>query len=119
MYELVSVISLEITNPVTSSPSSSLPLTLSDPYLDDGGHRICQDRMEMMQDFEYEDEIHCQIRMKEICQEQDESFEKACHTVYKKECEISYRPQMTKVKVRVCPGDQVERIQGNSYNYNS
>ena len=29
--------------------------------------------------------------------------DQVCHTMTMKECETSYRPQMTKVKVRVCP----------------
>ena len=33
----------------------------------------------------------------------DENRTQACHTMTMKECETSYRPQMTKVKVRVCP----------------
>ena len=29
--------------------------------------------------------------------------DQVCHTMTMKDCETSYRPQMTKVKVRVCP----------------
>ena len=35
--------------------------------------------------------------------EHEESRKQVCHTMTMKECETSYRPQMTKVKVRVCP----------------
>lgn len=31
-------------------------------------------------------------------------MEEACHTVYERECQVSYRPSVSKVKVRVCPG---------------
>ena len=34
--------------------------------------------------------------------------EQACHTAYKRECRITYRPSMTKVKVKVCPGGRVK-----------
>ena len=33
----------------------------------------------------------------------DVNEDQVCHTMTMKECETSYRPQMTKVKVRVCP----------------
>ena len=32
-----------------------------------------------------------------------DSRKQVCHTMTMKECETTYRPQMTKVKVRVCP----------------
>ncbi len=35
----------------------------------------------------------------------------ACHTVYERECEVSYRPQMTKVKVKVCPDEESHEVE--------
>ena len=35
----------------------------------------------------------------------DGNRKEVCHTMTMKKCETSYRPQMTKVKVRVCPDD--------------
>ena len=35
----------------------------------------------------------------------DEGKKQVCHTMTMKKCETTYRPQMAKVKVRVCPND--------------
>ena len=35
----------------------------------------------------------------------DEGRKQVCHTMTMKKCETTYRPQMAKVKVRVCPND--------------
>ena len=34
-----------------------------------------------------------------------DGMQEICHTMTMKKCETTYRPQMTKVKVRVCPND--------------
>ena len=69
----------------------------------------------MMEDVKFDEEIRCNVRMKKICNQDDDdgddAMTEACHTVYKKECQISYRPEMTKVKVRVCPGEDVKRME--------
>ncbi|XP_059095279.1 uncharacterized protein LOC131890027 isoform X1 [Tigriopus californicus] len=75
-------------------------------YAENG--QICEDHMEMIQELEYEDQIICKVQMVRKCQDEidlSEDMEDAetCHTMYKKECEIFYRPHMTKVKVKVCP----------------
>ena len=35
----------------------------------------------------------------------DAGRKQVCHTMTMKKCETTYRPQMAKVKVRVCPND--------------
>ena len=72
-----------------------------------------QDTIEMVEDVEYENQIHCKVQMQKSCQfinSPAETDEQACHTMYHKECQTVYRPHMTKVNVRVCPEGAVERI---------
>ena len=49
-------------------------------------------------------QVRCDVDLVERCQVTEE----ACHTAYKRECRITYRPSMTKVKVKVCPGGRVK-----------
>lgn len=35
-----------------------------------------------------------------------EELTEACHTVYERDCQVTYRPQATKIKVRVCPNQE-------------
>ena len=42
---------------------------------------------------------------KENEENSDEGTKQVCHTMTMKKCETTYRPQMAKVKVRVCPND--------------
>ena len=70
----------------------------------------------MMEDVEYENQIHCKVQMQKTCQfinSPATSEDQACHTMYHKECQTVYRPQMTKVNVRVCPEGAVETIAVN------
>ena len=81
----------------------------------------------LVEETEYDEQIHCKVVMEKKCRNFDpnssdrnssdrnssenelETYtEDVCHTMYKKECEIQYRPQMSKVKVKVCPGGQVK-----------
>lgn len=82
------------------------------PYLDAEGN-LCQDLMETVQDTEYETMIQCHVAMIKSCEDnsvEDIKPEKeACHTVYEKECKSVYRPQRSKVRVRVCPDGIVDR----------
>jgi len=87
--------------------------TLS-PYLDEAGN-LCQDKLETIQDTEYETMIQCRVAMKKTCSNQksaDNAQEQvkpneACHTVYDKNCKTVYRPHRSKVRVRVCPDGNV------------
>ena len=61
---------------------------------------------------QYDEQIHCKVQMKKKCKadrlddlldnlaaaegEEEDEMGEACHTMYKKECRISYRPRMTK-----------------------
>jgi len=82
------------------------------PYLDAEGN-LCQDHMETVQDTEYETMIQCHVAMTKSCEDntvEDIKPEKeACHTVYEKECKSVYRPQKSKVRVRICPDGIVDR----------
>ena len=73
------------------------------PFVAEDG-RICQDKMEMMEDLEYDHEIRCKVQMVNTCDDanvdDDSSVDEegqACHTMYSKECKTTYRPNMTKV----------------------
>jgi hypothetical protein len=75
-----------------------------------------KDKIEMMEDVEYENQIHCKVQMQKSCQFVNSpaaSDEQACHTMYHKECQTTYRPHITKVNVRVCPEGAVERVFAN------
>jgi hypothetical protein len=86
------------------------------PYLDSG--QICEDRTVTFEEIEYDEQIHCKVAMRKKCDSDDnapaaseddeEEMSEACHTMYKKECRITYRPRMTKVQVRVCPNGRVK-----------
>jgi len=87
------------------------------PYLDEAGN-LCQDKLETIQDTEYETMIQCRVAMKKTCTNQqidnlEDNLEKqqhpneACHTVYDKNCKTVYRPHRSKVRVRVCPDGNV------------
>lgn len=83
------------------------------PYLDSRGN-LCQDRMELVQDTEYETMIQCRVAMTKSCEDNtiDDTItksEEACHTVYEKECKTVYRPHRSKVRVRICPNGKVNR----------
>ena len=73
------------------------------PYLEDG--KICQEMEEMVEEMEYDQKIQCRVMMKEECADDADDADneivehEACHMMYKKQCDISYRPKMTKVKV--------------------
>ena len=70
----------------------------------------------MMEDVEYENQIHCKVEMQKTCQfinSPATSEDQACHTMYHKECQTVYRPHMTKVNVRVCPEGAVETLAVN------
>jgi len=72
------------------------------PYLDSRGN-LCQDRMELVQDTEYETMIQCRVAMTKSCEDNtiDDTItksEEACHTVYEKECKTVYRPHRSKVR---------------------
>ena len=41
-----------------------------------------------------------------------EEVSEACHTAYERDCQVTYRPQTTKVKVRVCPHLKEEVVEG-------
>ncbi len=97
--------------------------SVSPPYLD--GNQLCQDHVETMEDIDYDEEIRCSVKMKRVCDPQEQQqggdslIQEACHTMYKKECRISYKPEMTKVKVRVCPGqDEIPTSNGDSAHEN-
>jgi len=87
------------------------------PYLDEAGN-LCQDKLETIQDTEYETMIQCRVAMKKTCSNQKNSADnnanqqqtqpnEACHTVYDKNCKTVYRPHRSKVRVRVCPDGNV------------
>ena len=78
------------------------------PYLDDEGN-LCQDKMETIQDTEYETMIQCRVAMKKSCTQHrmednevldhgPDSPDNACHTVYEKSCKTVYRPHRNKVR---------------------
>ena len=85
----------------------------SKPYLDADGN-LCQDKMETVQDTEYETMIQCRVAMKKSCSQQrmteddnevgghdnheESSPDNACHTVYEKNCQTVYRPHRNKVR---------------------
>ena len=50
-------------------------------------------------------EFHIHKGREEHNETSNVSSKPICHTMTMKECETTYRPQMTKVKVRVCPND--------------
>ena len=82
------------------------------PYLDADGN-LCQDKMETVQDTEYETMIQCRVAMKKSCSQQrmednevddteaanQVSPDNACHTVYEKNCKTVYRPHRNKVRL--------------------
>jgi len=92
------------------------------PYLDADGN-LCQDKMETVQDTEYETMIQCRVAMKKSCSQQrmteddnevgghdnheESSPDNACHTVYEKNCQTVYRPHRNKVRVRICPDGKI------------
>ena len=72
-------------------------------YFPDSRGNLCQDRMELVQDTEYETMIQCRVAMTKSCEDNtiDDTItksEEACHTVYEKECETVYRPHRSKVR---------------------
>ena len=77
------------------------------PYLDADGN-LCQDKMETVQDTEYETMIQCRVAMKKSCSQHEmtednevknEVHDNACHTVYEKNCQTVYRPHRNKVRL--------------------
>ena len=91
-------------------------------YLDSAG-RLCEDQTARVEEIEYDEQIHCTVQMRRRCEdgddldnvaagneEDEEELSEACHTMYKKECRITYRPRMTKVRVRVCPNGGVKVV---------
>ena len=48
---------------------------------------------------------HGKDSKKENDENSDDVQKQVCHTMTMKKCETTYRPQMAKVKVRVCPND--------------
>jgi len=85
------------------------------PYLDADGN-LCQDKMETVQDTEYETMIQCRVAMKKSCSQHEmtednevknEVHDNACHTVYEKNCQTVYRPHRNKVRVRICPDGKI------------
>ena len=73
------------------------------PYLDEAGN-LCQDKVETVQDTEYETMIQCRVAMKKSCEQisdPNEEFTKpneACHTMYEKKCKTVFRPHRSKVR---------------------
>jgi hypothetical protein len=78
------------------------------PYLDDSGY-LCQDKLETVQDTEYETMIQCRVAMKKSCKTENDAIltalqpksggsAEACHTVYEKKCKTVYRPHSNKVR---------------------
>lgn len=74
------------------------------PYLDEDGN-LCQDKLETMQDLEYDTMIQCSVSMTKKCENQpvqdpgnNEEEEEACHTVYEKKCKTVMRPHSSKVR---------------------
>ena len=72
-------------------------------YFPDSRGNLCQDRMELVQDTEYETMIQCRVAMTKSCEDNtiDDTItksEEACHTVYEKECKTVYRPHRSKVR---------------------
>ena len=67
---------------------------------------MCQDKLETIQDTEYETMIQCRVAMKKTCSnqksadnvEQQVQPNEACHTVYDKNCKTVYRPHRSKVR---------------------
>ena len=49
--------------------------------------------------------FHVQDSDEDDTENVEDGMQKICHTMTMKKCETTYRPQMTKVKVRVCPND--------------
>ncbi|QQP51887.1 Uncharacterized protein FKW44_013372, partial [Caligus rogercresseyi] len=93
----------------------SLALSLSrfadaDPSeLYEDGDRLCRDTEETVEDIEYDTTIYCYPdynNTRRICP--NSKPQKACHTMYQKKCDISFRPRMKKVRVRICPGEKNE-----------
>ena len=77
-------------------------------FLDEAGN-LCQDKLETIQDTEYETMIQCRVAMKKTCSNQKNSADnnanqqqtqpnEACHTVYDKNCKTVYRPHRSKVR---------------------
>ena len=69
----------------------------------DSKGNLCQDRMELIQDTEYETMIQCRVAMTKSCEDNTiedtiTKSEEACHTVYEKECKTVYRPHRSKVR---------------------
>jgi len=112
------------TPPSSAQASAQQPpqRPLGVPYLDQDSGQICEERTATVEEMEYDEQIHCKVQMKRKCKadrlddlldnlaeaaaaegEEEDEMGEACHTMYKKECRISYRPRMTKVRVRVCP----------------
>ena len=82
-------------------------------FLDEAGN-LCQDKLETIQDTEYETMIQCRVAMKKTCSNQKNSADnnanqqqtqpnEACHTVYDKNCKTVYRPHRSKVRKNLCP----------------
>ena len=72
-------------------------------------------------------QLHCKVDMVEECDDRaaadgDNDFEdvieedEACHTMFKKECRISYRPRAGKVMVKVCPDGKQDLMDGDVSN---
>ena len=91
-------------------------------FLDENGD-ICSDNVEIVQKIEHEEQIHCKVRMREVCEVKPTAkpatlhdFGRSkepeiCSTAPVQQCRTEFRPRTTMVKVRVCPevGDRDER----------
>ena len=80
----------------TSSEANDTPRL----YISENGD-ICSDNVDLVQEIEYDDQIHCTVGMKEVC-EQNESTKEVCHSMSVKECKTVFKPQASVVKVKIC-----------------
>ena len=91
-----------------SIPKKKYLIKIYFSFLDEAGN-LCQDKLETIQDTEYETMIQCRVAMKKTCSNQKNSADnnanqqqtqpnEACHTVYDKNCKTVYRPHRSKVR---------------------
>jgi hypothetical protein len=87
-------------------PSPTEGVSSSSPYL--SGDKICSDAMEAVASVEHDEQVLCRVTMRQKCHEdkddEDEEDESglACHTMFQKECSISFRPQSSQVGLCDC-----------------
>ena len=93
-------------------------------FLDEAGN-LCQDKLETIQDTEYETMIQCRVAMKKTCSNQKNSADnnanqqqtqpnEACHTVYDKNCKTVYRPHRSKVRKNLA---KIMKLTNNKTNW--